>query len=970
MAKEVEDLYTKHNRFRTKPNMNEIVSVVLAEICRHSIVFVVVDALDECPEDRRVRAKFVEKLQHILSSTTPTKTKVRLLITSRLTNHAFLDAIEFKIQAPDDDIKRIVCQRIEEGLSDDNGMSQKIRQNDKLKDELAQMIVERAGNVYLHPSSNSVAGDCTNPYRRFLIAKLQLDSLATKTTLRNLREAMKCDPRDLDELYMEAWNRINDQNRDSRDDAKEALCWLSCSFRQLRREELRHALATKMKDKAMDEEKLMNFDRLVRSCMGLVTVDMSSQIVRFIHRTAQDFFETRASEFFPDAHTRLARTCLTYLLFDEFSQGPCDTLDLLEGGIEDSLDDHIDKHISATQIISTRLERNPFMEYAAHYWGNHAHGEATEQALEREILGFLNRPRALASTVQVQYLYEWLWYERWLSSSKHTPIHVVVSFALEHVLKALLQTVTDEDLNIEDETKKTAFHWAIECGQSGCARLLFEARADIRTRDVDGLTALYKASSFRNQDIVEMILEHDKTAEVGAEEIACAIHHGQKPFLERYIRSAPKPAGRANSLLMQSLAEPGLIRFAVSLGADVNLEDEHGRTALLEAVETGNGTAAKALVAAGASTNVLEKRTGKTLLQVAASSQMRFKEHIESVRRLWHGLADRRRLGKHSVRKQKDLWVKKLLDHTEHNPEYEPEYDPVEADVRDPKLLAALDEDYGYPDVIRLLLNNGADSGTKTSCGETVLHLAVGSTARVKVLLDMRAHLLDVDAQDNQGRSALHHAAAVGNSAAMEVLLANGASLELRDSGGASALHYAVCHSTCVELAIRKGCNTKAVDSQKRTPLHYLAMMGNSPLNQNSEVNTCSVMVQLLQAGVDAGAVDSQGQEVEDYLQHLMNHGVDPHGFEERVGWMGMQLDRGLRMFKQARIILDVTWKCAEQDTLKDFGVFWLFFCLVTQAHRHMECSNGQSGTLSRPQWPQLQLFKKFPHLQQKLDLE
>ena len=148
MAKEVKDLHTKHSRHRTKPNMNEIVSVVLAEICKRSIVFVVVDALDECPEDGKVRARFIEELQHILTSTASTKTKVRLLVTSRLTKHVLLDANEVEIRASDDDIKRLVCQRIEKGLSDHDEISQSVRQNDTLKKTLAETIVERAGNMY------------------------------------------------------------------------------------------------------------------------------------------------------------------------------------------------------------------------------------------------------------------------------------------------------------------------------------------------------------------------------------------------------------------------------------------------------------------------------------------------------------------------------------------------------------------------------------------------------------------------------------------------------------------------------------------------------------------------------------------------------------------------------------------------------------------------------------------------------
>ena len=71
---------------------------------------------------------------------------------------------------------------------------------------------------------------CTTRYFRFLAATLQLNSLTTKATPRSLREAVACTPMDLDELYTEGWDRVNNQNSDSRNDAKEALCWLSCSF--------------------------------------------------------------------------------------------------------------------------------------------------------------------------------------------------------------------------------------------------------------------------------------------------------------------------------------------------------------------------------------------------------------------------------------------------------------------------------------------------------------------------------------------------------------------------------------------------------------------------------------------------------------------------------------------------------------------------------------------------------------------
>ena len=879
IAGEVKDLYTKHSRYHTKPDMNEIVSVVLAEICKHSIVFVVVDALDECPEDGRVRARFIEKLQHILTSTNSTETKVRLLIASRLTK-VLLDANEIEVRASDDDIERLVCQRIGEGLSDDDEISQSVRQNDTLKGTLAATIIEKARNMYLYLESTSVMADCTDRYCRFLIAKLQLDSLATKTTLRNLREAIQCDPKDLDELYIEAWSRVNDQNRDSRHDAKKALCWLSCSFRQLRVQELQQALATREGDKAIDEESLVNFDRLVRSCAGLVTVDKGSQIVRLVHQTAQDFLGARVAEYFQDAHTRLTETCLTYLLFDEFSQGPCE----FESN-KLSTYPHLRGPIAASRFVYTRLRRNPFMQYAARYWGHHARGEATERALKRKILAFLNTPGALASTVQVQYrdFVLLLGLARSLDSSKHTPIHVVVSFALEHILEALLETVAAEDLNVEDQRKKTAFHWAVELGLDVCARTLLAAGADIWTEDNRGCTALYKASALGHASIVKMILEQDNGAMLKKKEVRRAVLSNQMLVIKTYIQAAPRPAERANLMLMESslLDKPDIIALAMSFGADVNVEGRRGCTPLLVAVENGRSAAAEALVAAGASTAVLQA-SGKTLLQVATFSQNIFKERVELMKKINEACKGR------LLRRHEASWLHEVQWdqlgianelHRDFFQRFSYWYEDKNLDpAADSNLETAILEDREHPGIIRLLLSHGADPRVKTSEGETVLHLAIGSAPRVKVLLEL-VPVLDINAQDGQGRSALHHAAASGNHAAMEVLLANGANINMRDIGGASALHYAVNHPNCVQIAIQHGISMAVVDSWKRTILHYLVMMKST---------RWEVVELFLKAGIGLDTVDSQGKTATDYYKKCH---TGPHGFEQTISWIDTQLE-------------------------------------------------------------------------------
>lgn len=448
----------------------------------------------------------------------------------------------------------------------------------------------------------------------------------------------------------------------------------------------------------------------------------------------------------------------------------------------------------------------------------------------------------------------------------YTPIHVAVSFALEYMVEALLRDISSMAINAEDGQKRTAFHWAAESGLVVCARFLLAAGADIKTKDDKGYTALYKASAFGHAEIVKMILEHDKTAKLKKQEINCAILSNQKLVIETYLNAAPVPADRANLMLMESsaLGKPEMIQLAISRGADTEVEDREGRSALLLAVEKGRNSVAQALITAGASTTVLDK-SGRNLLQVAVSSQKIFEERLEIMRHFYDYLAitghpSYHQLPVHMTDSPRQTFLNRFSHWVENAP------DPLMDLVKNFDFMEALNEDHEHPDIIRLLLDNGADIGVKTPEGETVLHLAIGSASRVETLLEKGAQILDIDAQESRGRSALHYAAAAGNHAAMEILLANGADITLRDFGGASTLHFAIFYPDCVELAIQKGSDIKAVDSQKMTPLHYYAMI---------EEPSSEIGVQLREAGVDPNATDSQGMTAAQY-----NDPTSIHDFE------------------------------------------------------------------------------------------
>ena len=91
--------------------------------------------------------------------------------------------------------------------------------------------------------------------------------------------------------------------------------------------ELRHALAVRQGETNINENRLIFEDLLVQCCLGLVTIDSGSQIIRLMHHTAQQWLDSHRSRLFPDAHAKLLRICLTYLSYDEFKLGLCEFRD-------------------------------------------------------------------------------------------------------------------------------------------------------------------------------------------------------------------------------------------------------------------------------------------------------------------------------------------------------------------------------------------------------------------------------------------------------------------------------------------------------------------------------------------------------------------------------------------------------------------------------------------------------------------
>uniref|UniRef100_A0A6C0C8P7 Uncharacterized protein n=1 Tax=viral metagenome TaxID=1070528 RepID=A0A6C0C8P7_9ZZZZ len=91
---------------------------------------------------------------------------------------------------------------------------------------------------------------------------------------------------------------------------------------------------------------------------------------------------------------------------------------------------------------------------------------------------------------------------------------------------------------------------------------------------------------------------------------------------------------------------------------------------------------------------------------------------------------------------------------------------------------------------VKILLKHGANLNVQSDNGSTILMYAISKGHHNMVLLLLSQKNIEINSQDNEGMTALHHACECGNISAVALLILHGADTKIVDNKRFPALHY------------------------------------------------------------------------------------------------------------------------------------------------------------------------------------
>lgn len=439
--------------------------------------------------------------------------------------------------------------------------------------------------------------------------------------------------------------------------------------------------------------------------------------------------------------------------------------------------------------------------------------------------------------------------------------------------RAAVRSLIEQNVNVNaaQPDGTTALAWAANRDDLETADFLIRRGAKPNMANDYGVTPLSLACTNRSAAMVETLLnagaDPNLSQWTGETPLMICARTGNvetvKLLLSHTADPNMKETQQGHTALMRAAAgkHSEVVRALVDRGADVRARSNGGFTALLFSSQQGDVASAKILLATGADVNDATPKNGTALVVAAASGREEFATFLlekgadpnaadaYGVTALHYAIP--RGIGGidsvsivfrpfYELPPNMPKLVRTLLEHganpnvqiTKDFPPYSRSPYALQTSLvgMTPFLLAAAAAD---PDLMRMLLDGGADPHIKSKDRSTALMMAAG-VGRVDERENQQedtnaleaANLAlmlgdNINAANQKGRTALHGAAGIGANALIQFLFEKGANLNAKDSGGYSP------------MAVAAGLAPRGGDSASRVyegTVTFLLKLGAEPL--------------------------------------------------------------------------------------------------------------------------------------------
>lgn len=702
-----------------------------------------------------------------------------------------------------------------------------------------------------------------------------MQTIAHQMTKSEIRRCLRSFSTNLDQVFEENIGRILREPQNRKDVAVQSLMWITHARRPLGIHELRHALATRLEDKDLDEDNLLPARSIIECCSGLVVLDDQSSTFRLVHSTLQEYLMSLKTSLFPSADNRMTRICLTYLGFDCFI-----------------------KETTSQETLNGTIESYPLLRYASFHWGHHANNARDDETV-RLVMRFLaDKPkRTLSERIRNLMLpRSGQPAQTYGSVEQGGCLHIVAYFGLDHLVKPIV--LNGEDANTFDKFGNTALHEAAVNGHYAVAKALLRDRAKVDARNLEYSTPLFLAASRSQHDLLKLLLDHKaspnnqcthywtplhKASDSGQYlNVKLLLEHGANILAEtgKGLTALHRAAGRGHieivGLLLKqnapvdsrtfdkwtplagasSSGQHEVVKLLLANGASADPSGADGRTPLHRACRGGYAETVLALLEGGADAMATDEHE-QTPLHLAAKGG-----HTAVAKILIH-------------RKYSQVFARNAVGHTAQQEAFyaghwetarflrEEELRWSGATVEKPDELTCAVESHDLSKV-KQLLQQGFDVNRRNPEGLTPLHQALRKDA-LEICLALLESGADIEAQTLDGWRPLHCAARSGLEAPVRLCLDYKADWLTATADGQTALHKA-CQSNnleAVRILLERGSDIEAKDIRKFRPLLTAAASGHE-----------RIVKFLLDKGADLYAYNVDGNSAQEIAAEAGHHDV------------------------------------------------------------------------------------------------